>query len=188
VQIRATLNQLEREYSAKETSFLLGDEPSHADIACACSLNFTREAHAHLFGAGDWPLLLALSQRCEQLEAFQEIRQPIVNNLAKPADEPCYAVIFSNQRANEQSDYDATAERMVTLAQTIPGYLSHVSARDADGFGITVSYWSSLEAIAQFRAHAEHAQAQRSGRERYYASYDLRVARVQRQRTFTRSH
>lgn len=186
LQVGATLAQLEREFAAKGTPFWLGAELSHADIACACSLSFAREAHPELFGTGDWPLLFALSARCERLEPFQEIRQPIVNNLAKPDGEPCYAVIFSNQRTSETSDYEATAEKMSALAQTMPGYLSHISARDADGFGITVSYWSSLGAIAHFRAHAEHGEAQRAGRERYYASYDLRVARVERQRAFTR--
>jgi glutathione S-transferase len=184
VQIRDTLTRLERELSSKNTPFWLGPTLSHADVACACSLSFAREAHPHLFANDEWPRLSELSQRCEALAPFSEIRQPIVNNLAKPGEGDCYAVIFSNQRASAASDYDATAERMESLARIMPGYLSHVSARGADGFGITVSYWSSLEAIALFRAHAEHAEAQRKGRALYYASYDLRVARVTRQSTF----
>jgi glutathione S-transferase len=187
LQMKETLNRLENELTARGTAFWLGAAPSHADIACACSLTFAREAHPQLFPAGSWPRLVELSERCEAaLPAFSEIRQPIVNNLAKPGEGACYAVIFSNQRASEVSDYDVTAERMEALARSMPGYLSHVSARGADGFGVTVSYWSSLDAIAQFRAEAEHAEAQRKGRERYYASYDLRVARVTKQRTFTR--
>jgi heme-degrading monooxygenase HmoA len=58
--------------------------------------------------------------------------------------------------------------------------LGYESTRGADGFGITVSYWSSLDAIARFRAQAEHALAQEAGRDRFYATYDLRVARVER--------
>jgi glutathione S-transferase len=97
---------------------------------------------------------------------------------------PCYAVIFASQRAAESSDYDQVAERMGELASSMPGYLEHVSARGADGFGITVSYWSSLAAIARFRGEAEHLAAQRAGRARYYGSYDLRVARVERRSAF----
>jgi glutathione S-transferase len=97
---------------------------------------------------------------------------------------PCYAVIFSNQHAGEHADYATVGERMVALAATMPGYLGHASARSADGFGITVSYWDSRENIANFRANLEHAAAQHSGRERYYTSYDLRVARVERHVTF----
>jgi heme-degrading monooxygenase HmoA len=93
---------------------------------------------------------------------------------------PCFAVIFSNQHRGEPSDYARVAERMSELAPTMPGFLGYESARGADGFGITVSYWSSLDAIAGWRAHLEHAEAQRAGRERFYATYDLRVARVER--------
>lgn len=97
---------------------------------------------------------------------------------------PSYAVIFESQRAPENSDYGAVAERMEALAAAMPGYQGHQSARGADGFGITVSYWDSLENIAGFRAHLEHVEAQRSGRARFYARYDLRVARVQKHVAF----
>jgi glutathione S-transferase len=100
---------------------------------------------------------------------------------------PCYAVIFSNQHAGEHADYGSVAERMVELAKTMPGYLGHASARGTDGFGITVSYWDSRQNIANFRANLEHAAAQRAGRERFYASFDLRVARVERHLTFDTS-
>ncbi|MEM1193170.1 MAG: hypothetical protein AAGH42_07220 [Pseudomonadota bacterium] len=43
--------------------------------------------------------------------------------------------------------YDDMAQTMATLAATMPGYLGHVSARDAHGFGMTVSYWKSEGAI-----------------------------------------
>jgi heme-degrading monooxygenase HmoA len=73
---------------------------------------------------------------------------------------------------------------MLALAKTMPGYLGFVSARGPDGFGITVSYWDSRENIANFRGNVEHAAAQRTGKERFYASFDLRVARVERHVTF----
>jgi glutathione S-transferase len=97
---------------------------------------------------------------------------------------PCYAVIFASQLANESSDYQEAAERMVQLAQQANGYLGHVSARGSDGFGITVSYWASLADIATFRAHGEHRLVQEVGRERFYTEYDLRVARVERHTSF----
>ncbi len=97
---------------------------------------------------------------------------------------PSYAVIFASRRTSDPSDYGPVAERMATLAATMPGYQGHVSAREADGLGITVSYWDSLENIAAFRAELDHAEAQRAGRARYYTHYDLRVARVQKHVTF----
>jgi glutathione S-transferase len=99
---------------------------------------------------------------------------------------PSYAVIFASLRSTEPSDYPAVADRVEELAASMPGYQSHVSARGPDGRGITVSYWDSLEHIANFRAEAEHAAAQNAGRALYYLDYDLRVARVERHVTFAR--
>lgn len=94
---------------------------------------------------------------------------------------PYYAVIFTSQRtAQGHDDYAQTADRMVELAAQQPGFLGADSARNAQGFGITTSYWSSLEAIAQWRQHAEHRIAQETGRAHWYADYTLRIAKVER--------
>lgn len=94
---------------------------------------------------------------------------------------PYYAVIFSSQRTDEDDQgYATMAGRMVELAMQQPGYLGVESTRGRDGFGITVSYWASLEAIAAWRRNVEHLAAQTLGRERWYARYSLRVARVER--------
>ena len=93
---------------------------------------------------------------------------------------PYYAVIFTNQRTEGDEGYADTAERMVALARLQPGFLGVESVRSADGAGITVSYWSSEEAIAAWRQHAEHSQAREQGRRRWYAGFQLRVAKVER--------
>ncbi len=97
---------------------------------------------------------------------------------------PYYAVIFTSQRRGGDADYEATAERMVELAARQAGFLAVESSRGADGFGITVSYWASLAAIAAWKADVEHLRAQALGRSDWYANYDLRVARVERAYTF----
>lgn len=97
---------------------------------------------------------------------------------------PHYAVIFSSQRrtANDgaaaDDGYGDMAERMVRLCEGRPGFLGIESARDAAGFGITVCYWSSLDAIAAWKADAEHRIAQTEGIARWYAHYELRVVQV----------
>ncbi len=92
----------------------------------------------------------------------------------------CYAVIFSSVRKNEHHGYDETAAAMETLARTMPGYLGHEAARGSDGFGITVSYWESEDAIANWKRHADHLAAQQRGRKDWYSDYMVRVARVTR--------
>lgn len=99
---------------------------------------------------------------------------------------PYYAVIFAAQRtAADAEGYARMAERMVQLAAEQPGFLGVDSARGADGFGITVSYWASEQHIRAWRAHAEHTLARESGRARWYEQYTLRVARVERAYDFS---
>ncbi len=93
---------------------------------------------------------------------------------------PYYSVIFANQRTDGDDGYGDMADRMVELAQQQPGFLGVDSARDEDGFGITVSYWSDLDSIKNWRHNAEHLEAQRLGREKWYQTYSLRIAKVER--------
>jgi heme-degrading monooxygenase HmoA len=101
---------------------------------------------------------------------------------------PYYAVIFSSQRTlgadndgHVASDgYGDMADRMVELAQQQDGYLGVESARGANGFGITVSYWRDEASIVKWKANAEHLIAQQYGHERWYEHFELRVAKVER--------
>ena len=93
---------------------------------------------------------------------------------------PYYAVVFTSLRTAGENDYGRTAERMVELAAQRQGFLGVESVRDSDGFGITVSYWASAEAIAAWKAQAEHAIAQETGKRLWYEHYELRIAKVER--------
>ncbi len=98
---------------------------------------------------------------------------------------PYWAVIFtSKRRLGDDLDYDRTAARMESLAESIPGYLGIESVRDASGVGITVSYWASEDSIYMWRDHPEHLDAKSHGRNDWYEWYELRVARVDRARSF----
>jgi heme-degrading monooxygenase HmoA len=104
---------------------------------------------------------------------------------AKTPPPPYYAVIFTSVRvagdaAAGDDGYEQTAQRMIELASRQPGFLGVESARGSDGLGITVSYWTSEDAIRAWREHAEHLVAQAGGRSRWYARYELRVTRVER--------
>lgn len=99
---------------------------------------------------------------------------------ARIPDGPYYAVIFSSRLTADTHDYGAMSERMVALAQQQPGFLGVESARDASGFGITVSYWESEAAITGWRNDAEHRIARETGRTRWYEHYELRVAKIER--------
>ena len=104
-----------------------------------------------------------------------------VSGFASLPQPPYYTVIFSSLR-NDRDDegYAAAAQRMVELAAQQPGFLGIEAARDADGFGITVSYWTGEAAIAAWKHQAEHAATRAQGREQWYDHYQLRVAKVER--------
>jgi heme-degrading monooxygenase HmoA len=104
---------------------------------------------------------------------------------AQLPDPPYYSVIFSSQRTSGDNGYGDTAERMVELAIDQPGFLGIESVRGADGFGITVSYWSSLAAIADWKRNAEHRIAQETGRAIWYAQFEIRIARVEQVHSYS---
>ena len=76
-QIAGVLEVLEKERAAVKTPWLNGERIGHSDIAVACVLRFTREAHPHLFDAARHQALAAHAEKCEALPAFREIVQPL---------------------------------------------------------------------------------------------------------------
>lgn len=99
---------------------------------------------------------------------------------ANTPEPPYYAAIFTSRRTDTDDGYAAMAQRMGELAAQQPGYLGIESVRAADGSGITVSYWDSLDAIAAWKRDAAHRVAQAQGRSRWYAAYRVRIARVEK--------
>lgn len=100
--------------------------------------------------------------------------------IASLPEPPYVAVIFTSLRTQEESGYGETAEAMVRLAADQPGFLGVESVRDANGLGITVSYWASEEDVRRWRENSEHAAARKAGRENWYSDFAVRVARVER--------
>lgn len=94
---------------------------------------------------------------------------------------PYYAVIFTSVRTGGDNGYAETAARMLELAAGQNGFLGFESARQETG--ISVSYWSSLEAIAAWKANAEHRQAQGRAAD-WYRHFRVRVCRVEREYGF----
>jgi heme-degrading monooxygenase HmoA len=99
---------------------------------------------------------------------------------AKTPRPPYYVVAFSSLRTQGDDGYGRMSDLMVELAGRQPGFLGLESVRDQDGFGITNSYWTDEAAIVAWKADIDHRLAQTHGRSRWYAHYELRIARVDR--------
>lgn len=106
---------------------------------------------------------------------------------ANTPEPPYYAVIFTSLRTDADEGYADAAQSMIELATQQPGFLGVETARGDDGLGITVSYWESEDAIANWRSNADHRVVQKRGVETWYAEFFTRVAKVERARRFTRS-
>ncbi|MCW1247608.1 antibiotic biosynthesis monooxygenase [Pseudomonas sp. SAICEU22] len=99
---------------------------------------------------------------------------------------PYYAVIFTSLRTEGDQGYAEAAGHMLALAREQPGFLGVESARGDDGLGITVSYWSDEAAILAWKQHPEHVAIRERGRSTWYAHFQTRVCKVEREYAFQR--
>jgi len=101
--------------------------------------------------------------------------------------ETYYAVIFTSQRTEkDEAGYAKMAEAMDSLAQKQPGFIRAEGVRDAEGKGITVSYWETLEAIQAWKENAKHLVAQQFGKENWYTHYQVEICQVMKEYSFTK--
>jgi len=108
-----------------------------------------------------------------------------MNRIASTPEPPYYAVVFTSQRTDsDDTGYGEMAEKMMALAAEQPGFLGVETVRDADGVGITVSYWESLDAIRNWKRNEEHLVAQAKGKKVWYQQYRLRICKVEREYGF----
>ncbi|MCP4977110.1 MAG: antibiotic biosynthesis monooxygenase [Maribacter sp.] len=95
-----------------------------------------------------------------------------------------YAVIFTNTRTDEDKGYSEMAQHMEALAREQSGFLDFESARDE--IGISVSYWETLQDIANWKANTDHLFAQQKGISDWYKWYKVRICLVEREYEFNK--
>ncbi len=97
---------------------------------------------------------------------------------AMTPEPPYYAVIFTSTRTDGDNGYGDTAKEMLDLASMQPGFLGFESARQE--IGISVSYWSTLDAIRAWKENMAHRNARVRAKE-WYSAFRVRVCRVERE-------
>jgi heme-degrading monooxygenase HmoA len=89
-------------------------------------------------------------------------------------------VIFRARIRKLDDEYLRVAARMRELAIAEFGCIEfHAVSEGAEE--VALSYWTDEESIHRWRNHPEHLLAQQTGRERWYESYSVQVARITRQ-------
>ena len=94
-----------------------------------------------------------------------------------------YAVIFEVEpAAGRQQEYLDIAAALRPELEKIDGFISieRFSSLTNPGKILSLSFWRDETAIARWRQHEEHRQAQVKGRGGVFADYRLRVASVVR--------
>lgn len=99
-------------------------------------------------------------------------------NLTKTPKPPYYAVIFTSLKSENTEGYDEMNDNLEDLVKGEKGYLGHDSV--TNGIGITVSYWDSLESIANWKKKKEHRFAQIYGMRSWYKHYCVRICKIER--------
>lgn len=91
-----------------------------------------------------------------------------------------YVVIFRAKVRTFDDEYSRVAARMRELALSEFGCLEfHAVTEGANE--VALSYWPDEASIKAWKSHAEHLLAQKAGRERWYESYSVQVARITRE-------
>ncbi|TDC84593.1 antibiotic biosynthesis monooxygenase [Micromonospora sp. KC606] len=88
--------------------------------------------------------------------------------------------ILKVTRTEDAEGYARMLARMLNLAPRQPGYLGRESASTDDGDELTIVYFRDDEAIRAWHDHAAHLVAQHRARSRWYESYEVHIALVER--------
>ncbi len=94
-----------------------------------------------------------------------------------------YVVIFKAKLKQLDPKYEQTAQELRQSAFEDYGCLAFDSVTE-NGTEISLSYWPDEAAIRAWKNHADHLIAQQLGRERWYDSYTIQVARIDREYRF----
>jgi heme-degrading monooxygenase HmoA len=94
-----------------------------------------------------------------------------------------YAVIFEVEpEAGREQDYLDIAARLRPELEKIDGFISIERFRSLSQEGkiLSLSFWRDEDAIARWRHQEQHQVAQRTGRDRIFRDYRIRVVAVMR--------
>lgn len=90
------------------------------------------------------------------------------------------AVIFTSQRTKYTEGYQEFNEELEKIAEALPGFIQQDSVRDANGYGISISYWKDEASARAFKQVPVHMEAQQKGKTHYYEWYDVKVCEINR--------
>jgi heme-degrading monooxygenase HmoA len=96
-------------------------------------------------------------------------------------------VVFRSRiRPDNAEEFGALADEMMSIAESMPGFLSYKVFVADDGERCSIIEFDTPEHLQAWRQQADHARAQQRGREQFYESYSLQVGEPTRESRFER--
>jgi heme-degrading monooxygenase HmoA len=90
-------------------------------------------------------------------------------------------IIFrSRLRLEHEEEYKRVAARIDVLVRTMPGLIAFKSFAADDDERVTLAEFDTLENARLWGENAEHLDAQRAGRERFYSEYHVQICETLR--------
>ena len=96
------------------------------------------------------------------------------------------SVFRSKLRPGIEEEFVKLGDRMLEIAQSMPGFVSYKVYTAPDGERASIIEFESREELLAWRDLPEHRAAQQRGRERYYEWYSLVVSEPERESHFER--
>ena len=93
-------------------------------------------------------------------------------------------VFRSRLKPGVGDEYRVLVRRMIELAATMPGYISHKDFTADDGERVTIVEFEHDEGQRAWRTNPEHLVAQKLARQKYYAEYHIQVCTLDRESKF----
>jgi heme-degrading monooxygenase HmoA len=93
-------------------------------------------------------------------------------------------VFRSRLKPGVEAELEPVGARMYELASSMPGFVSYREYQAPDGEGVAIVEFESEAALAAWRSHPEHREAQARARERWFADYRIQVCEVVRDYSF----
>ncbi len=84
----------------------------------------------------------------------------------------------------EEGELLPLAQKMYELGSSMPGFLSFKQFQAEDGEYIYIVEFESEEALAAWRDHPEHQEAQQRGREEFFSEYRVQICQPIREYRF----
>jgi heme-degrading monooxygenase HmoA len=93
-------------------------------------------------------------------------------------------VFRSRLKPGAGEDYGTMVGRMMELARSTPGFVSHKTFTADDGERVSIVEFAHEEGQHAWRTNPEHRAAQRVAGQKYYSEYHIQVCTLDRETKF----